>query len=263
MYDFLSKYLMSEDDLVENGYPRPCPSAPGKAVFKTRKEQPKDCKYLLCLWVMLWILWGLQFRTTAAKATWKLLPFAFDCEAWTFFCACLFETVSHTDNCVGWTNESVSFGARNYQSALFGRKEKGLINNGTGRIERGLIANWIKYSIGYDDELSTEVIIPYFNFNKIRNNFNQIQSCNLFFILNNLSFFCSLTEDLLSLWQAFCCTWRWEVLNERRMRVSCREIISKKRWRFVLTVYVRLRSFLACTYMYCFIFNHLVVMITL
>lgn len=49
MYDFLSKYLMSEDDLVENGYPRPCPSAPGKAVFKTRKEQPKDCKYLLCL----------------------------------------------------------------------------------------------------------------------------------------------------------------------------------------------------------------------
>lgn len=50
MYDFLSKYLMSEEDLVENGYPRPCPSATGKAVFKSRKEQPsKDCKYLLCL----------------------------------------------------------------------------------------------------------------------------------------------------------------------------------------------------------------------
>lgn len=47
MYDFLSKYLMSEEDLVENGYPRPCPSAPGKAVFKSRKEQPsKDCKLL-------------------------------------------------------------------------------------------------------------------------------------------------------------------------------------------------------------------------
>jgi len=37
---------MSEEDLVENGYPRQCPSAPGKAVFKSRKEQPsKDCKY--------------------------------------------------------------------------------------------------------------------------------------------------------------------------------------------------------------------------
>ena len=46
MYDFLSKYLMNEEDLVQNGYPRPCPSAPGKAVFKSRKEQPsKDCKY--------------------------------------------------------------------------------------------------------------------------------------------------------------------------------------------------------------------------
>ena len=38
---------MSEEDLVENGYPRQCPSAPGKAVFKSRKEQPsKDCKLL-------------------------------------------------------------------------------------------------------------------------------------------------------------------------------------------------------------------------
>ena len=48
MYDFLSKYLMSEEDLVENGYPRPCPTSPGKAIIKTNKEQPsKDCKYFL------------------------------------------------------------------------------------------------------------------------------------------------------------------------------------------------------------------------
>lgn len=44
MYDFLSKYLMSEDDLVQNGYPRPCPTAPGRAVFKTKKEPSKDRK---------------------------------------------------------------------------------------------------------------------------------------------------------------------------------------------------------------------------
>lgn len=42
MYDFLSKYLMSEDDLIENGYPRPCPTAPGRAVLKTKKELSKD-----------------------------------------------------------------------------------------------------------------------------------------------------------------------------------------------------------------------------
>ncbi|KAL9950803.1 hypothetical protein ACROYT_G043365 [Oculina patagonica] len=49
MYDFLSKYLMSEDDLVENGYPRPCPTSPGKAVIKTRKEQPsKDSLRRIC-----------------------------------------------------------------------------------------------------------------------------------------------------------------------------------------------------------------------
>ena len=44
MYDFLSKYLMSEDDLVQNGYPRPCPTAPGRAVLKTKKEPSKDRK---------------------------------------------------------------------------------------------------------------------------------------------------------------------------------------------------------------------------
>ncbi len=55
MYDFLSKYLMSEDDLVENGYPRPCPTSPGKAVIKTRKEQPsKDCKCTTRGFKMFW-----------------------------------------------------------------------------------------------------------------------------------------------------------------------------------------------------------------
>ena len=40
---------MSEDDLVQNGYPRPCPTAPGKAVFKSRKEQlSKDRKCVAC-----------------------------------------------------------------------------------------------------------------------------------------------------------------------------------------------------------------------
>jgi len=49
MYDFLSKYLLSEEDLVENGYPRPCPTTPGKAVFKTKKEQPsKDSSRRTC-----------------------------------------------------------------------------------------------------------------------------------------------------------------------------------------------------------------------
>lgn len=38
MYDFLFKYLMSEDDLVENGYLRSCSLVLGKVVFKIRKE---------------------------------------------------------------------------------------------------------------------------------------------------------------------------------------------------------------------------------
>lgn len=47
MYNFLSKYLMTEQDLVENGYPRRCPTSPGKAVFKMKKEQAsKDRKIL-------------------------------------------------------------------------------------------------------------------------------------------------------------------------------------------------------------------------
>ena len=40
MYDFFLKYLMTEEDLVDNGYPRPCPNSPGKAVYKMKKEQP-------------------------------------------------------------------------------------------------------------------------------------------------------------------------------------------------------------------------------
>lgn len=51
MYDFLLKYLMTEDDLVQNGFPRPCPSMAGKAVMKMKKEQSsrdrKMAKYLI------------------------------------------------------------------------------------------------------------------------------------------------------------------------------------------------------------------------
>ena len=51
MYDFLLKYLMTEDDLVQNGFPRPCPSMAGKAVMKMKKEQSsrdrKIAKYLI------------------------------------------------------------------------------------------------------------------------------------------------------------------------------------------------------------------------
>ena len=101
MYDFLSKYLMSEDDLVENGYPRPCPSAPGKAVFKTRKEQPKDCKYLLCLWATLWILWGLQFRVhNSSKGDMKITTICIQLWSMNVFFRMFIETVSHADNCV-------------------------------------------------------------------------------------------------------------------------------------------------------------------
>ncbi|XP_015779913.1 PREDICTED: uncharacterized protein LOC107357784 [Acropora digitifera] len=32
MYDFLLKYLMTEDDLVQNGFPRPCPSLSGQVM---------------------------------------------------------------------------------------------------------------------------------------------------------------------------------------------------------------------------------------
>ena len=45
-----------------------------------------------------------------------ILPFAFNREAWTFFRTCLFfKRDSFPDNCVDWTNENVSFGARNYK----------------------------------------------------------------------------------------------------------------------------------------------------
>lgn len=50
MYDFLLKYLMTEDDLVQNGFPRPCSSVAGKAVMKMKKEQSsRDRKIAQCL----------------------------------------------------------------------------------------------------------------------------------------------------------------------------------------------------------------------
>ena len=45
-----------------------------------------------------------------------LVPFAYNHEAWTFFVACLFfKRDSYPDNCLDWTNENVSFWARNYE----------------------------------------------------------------------------------------------------------------------------------------------------
>lgn len=50
MYDFLLNYLMTEDDLVQNGFPRPCSSVAGKAVMKMKKEQSsRDRKIAQCL----------------------------------------------------------------------------------------------------------------------------------------------------------------------------------------------------------------------
>ena len=41
---------MSEEDLVENGYPRSCPTSPGKAIIKNRKEQlSRDCEFITVL----------------------------------------------------------------------------------------------------------------------------------------------------------------------------------------------------------------------
>ena len=46
----------------------------------------------------------------------SLLPFAFNREVWTFFrTSLLFKWDSFPYNCIDWTNENVSFGARNYE----------------------------------------------------------------------------------------------------------------------------------------------------
>ncbi|KAK3735420.1 hypothetical protein QZH41_016871, partial [Actinostola sp. cb2023] len=37
IYELLSKYILDEDQLVDNGYPRHCPSTPGKVTFKSRR----------------------------------------------------------------------------------------------------------------------------------------------------------------------------------------------------------------------------------
>jgi len=47
-YELLSQYILDEEQLVENGYPRQCPSTPGKVTFKPRRPLPtpsKDRKY--------------------------------------------------------------------------------------------------------------------------------------------------------------------------------------------------------------------------
>ena len=37
LYESLAKYILNDDDLVENGYPRPSPTKPGTAMIKRRK----------------------------------------------------------------------------------------------------------------------------------------------------------------------------------------------------------------------------------
>lgn len=48
LYDRLKEYLLTEDQLKENGYPFPHPQRPGGAVIFTAEEKlPKDCELLL------------------------------------------------------------------------------------------------------------------------------------------------------------------------------------------------------------------------
>lgn len=45
LYDRLKEYLLTEDQLKENGYPFPHPQRPGGAVIFTAEEKlPKDCE---------------------------------------------------------------------------------------------------------------------------------------------------------------------------------------------------------------------------
>lgn len=45
LYDRLKGYLLTEDQLKENGYPFPHPKRPGGAViFTTEEKPPKDCE---------------------------------------------------------------------------------------------------------------------------------------------------------------------------------------------------------------------------
>ena len=74
------------------------------------RGSPSKCKPVLN-YVLASIYAKLHFNVLKVS----LLPFAFNREAWTFFRACLFfKRDSFPDNRVDWTNENVSFGARNY-----------------------------------------------------------------------------------------------------------------------------------------------------
>ena len=39
LYAHLNKYILEEDELVENGYPRASPTAPGTAIINKKKSQ--------------------------------------------------------------------------------------------------------------------------------------------------------------------------------------------------------------------------------
>ena len=57
-----------------------------------------------------------HWQKISALSYFNILPFAFNCEARTFFRTCLvFKRDSFPDNCVDWTNENVLFGAQNYE----------------------------------------------------------------------------------------------------------------------------------------------------
>ena len=59
-----------------------------------------------------------KYGKIKGKSVWstQILPFAFSREVLTFFRAgLLFKRDSFPDNCIDWTNENVSFGARNYE----------------------------------------------------------------------------------------------------------------------------------------------------
>lgn len=46
LYGRLKEYLLTEDQLKENGYPFPHPERPGGAVIFTAEEKkPKDCEW--------------------------------------------------------------------------------------------------------------------------------------------------------------------------------------------------------------------------
>lgn len=43
-YNLLSQYILTEEELIENGFPRSSPTTPGKVTFKSRKTQTTPSK---------------------------------------------------------------------------------------------------------------------------------------------------------------------------------------------------------------------------